>query len=59
MLNKVLSASFTPTADFNGDAWFDYRVSDGQGGIKRVQNSASAIAEALATIERELTYVQP
>ena len=34
-------------------------VSDGQGGIKRVQNSASAIAEALATIERELTYVQP
>lgn len=34
-------------------------VSDGQGGMRRVQNSAAAIAEALATIERELTFVAP
>lgn len=32
-------------------------VSDGQGGMKRVQNSAAAIANALATIDRELGYV--
>ena len=23
---------FTPTPNFNGDAWFDYQISDGQGG---------------------------
>ena len=28
--NTVL---FTPTADFNGDAWFEYQVDDGHGGI--------------------------
>ena len=23
---------FTPASDFNGEAWFDYRVDDGHGG---------------------------
>ncbi|WP_327194515.1 tandem-95 repeat protein [Novosphingobium beihaiensis] len=50
---------FTPNADFNGDAWFDYQVGDGHGGLAWARATIAYQAVNDRPVARDDSYARP